>query len=110
MLHCVVSFIHFVSSILITFPFFFLFHPKGLTRDQALKVADKVGLKDQRDTTADMLLKLYDLFLKKDALLVELNPYAENADGRCTVWCFLKIQLKSLLPAISHASYIFSFL
>lgn len=55
----------------------------GLTRDQALKVADKVGLKDQRDNTAEMLLKLYDLFLKKDALLVELNPYAENADGRC---------------------------
>lgn len=55
----------------------------GLTRDQALKVADKVGLKDQRDNTADMLLKLYELFLKKDALLVELNPYAENADGRC---------------------------
>lgn len=55
---------------------------QGLTREVALKVADKVGLKDQRDNTADMLLKLYDLFLKKDALLVELNPYAENADGR----------------------------
>ena len=55
---------------------------QGLSRDQALKIADRVGLKDQRDNTADMLLKLYELFLKKDALLVELNPYAENADGR----------------------------
>ncbi|KAJ1520656.1 hypothetical protein ONE63_003761 [Megalurothrips usitatus] len=55
---------------------------QGLTKEQALKVADKVGLKDQRDNTAEMLLKLYDLFLKKDALLVELNPYAENSDGR----------------------------
>jgi len=46
-------------------------------------VAEKVGLGDNKEQTADMLLKLYQLFVSKDALLVELNPYAENTDGRC---------------------------
>jgi succinyl-CoA synthetase beta subunit len=49
----------------------------------ALKVADKVGLQEKRDQTADMLLKMYDLFLKKDALLIEINPYAEDQNGNC---------------------------
>ncbi|CAH1729279.1 unnamed protein product [Chironomus riparius] len=52
---------------------------KGLTKDQALKIARTVGLDDHLDTTAQMLLNLYDLFVKKDALLVEINPYAEDA-------------------------------
>lgn len=48
-----------------------------------MKVADAVGLKDKRDQTADMLLRLYDLFVKKDALLIEVNPYAEDSAGNC---------------------------
>ncbi|XP_054271569.1 succinate--CoA ligase [ADP-forming] subunit beta, mitochondrial [Macrosteles quadrilineatus] len=54
---------------------------QGLSKDIALKVADKVGLQDKRDQTAEMLLKMYDLFLKKDALLIEINPYAEDQNG-----------------------------
>uniref|UniRef100_A0A1B6FWG5 Succinate--CoA ligase [ADP-forming] subunit beta, mitochondrial n=1 Tax=Cuerna arida TaxID=1464854 RepID=A0A1B6FWG5_9HEMI len=54
---------------------------KGLSKETALKVADKVGLQDKRDQTAEMLLKMYDLFLKKDALLIEINPYAEDQTG-----------------------------
>lgn len=54
---------------------------KGISKDQALKIADKVGLSEKKDQTADMLVKLYDLFLKKDALLIEINPYAEDASG-----------------------------
>uniref|UniRef100_A0A1B6DJG0 Succinate--CoA ligase [ADP-forming] subunit beta, mitochondrial n=1 Tax=Clastoptera arizonana TaxID=38151 RepID=A0A1B6DJG0_9HEMI len=54
---------------------------KGLSKEQALKVADTVGLAEKRDQTADMLLRLYDLFTKKDALLIEVNPYAEDAAG-----------------------------
>ncbi|XP_028130318.2 succinate--CoA ligase [ADP-forming] subunit beta, mitochondrial [Diabrotica virgifera virgifera] len=52
---------------------------KGLTKEQAEKVAVKVGLESQKEKTADMLLRMYDLFTKKDALLIEINPYAEDA-------------------------------
>lgn len=55
----------------------------GLAKDIALKMADKVGLQDKRELTAEILLKMYDLFLKKDALLIEINPYAEDQAGNC---------------------------
>lgn len=58
---------------------------KGLTKEQAEKVAIKVGLESQKDKTADMLLRMYDLFVKKDALLIEINPYAEDAGEKCRV-------------------------
>ncbi|XKL67266.1 hypothetical protein PGB90_010686 [Kerria lacca] len=53
----------------------------GLTKEQALKIAINVGLEDKKEETAEVLLRLYDLFLKKDALLIEVNPYAEDASG-----------------------------
>lgn len=46
-------------------------------------MAEKVGLVEQADETADMLLNMYDLFVKKDALLIEINPYAEDALENC---------------------------
>lgn len=52
---------------------------KGLSKDQAMKIARTVGLDDHLESTTQMLLNLYDLFCKKDALLVEINPYAEDA-------------------------------
>ncbi|CAO1439078.1 unnamed protein product [Diamesa serratosioi] len=52
---------------------------KGLSKEQALKIAKTVGLDDHLDSTVQMLMNLYDLFVKKDALLVEINPYAEDA-------------------------------
>lgn len=56
---------------------------KGLTKEQAEKVAVAVGLESQKGKTADMLMKMYALFLKKDALLIEINPYAEDAGETC---------------------------
>lgn len=56
---------------------------KGLTVEQAESVAVKVGLQSQKEKTGDMLLKMYDLFIKKDALLIEINPYAEDAGETC---------------------------
>ncbi|KAI5713899.1 hypothetical protein M8J76_007418 [Diaphorina citri] len=53
----------------------------GITKEQALKVADAVGLKAKRDITAEMLIKMYTLFISKDASLIEINPYAEDATG-----------------------------
>lgn len=52
---------------------------KGLTKEQAESVAVRVGLESQKDKTAEMLLKMYNLFIEKDALLIEINPYAEDA-------------------------------
>lgn len=52
---------------------------KGLQKEQAIQVAKKVGLQDKLEETAKMLLNMYDLFVKKDALLIEINPYAEDA-------------------------------
>ncbi|EDW15578.2 uncharacterized protein Dmoj_GI10056, isoform A [Drosophila mojavensis] len=53
---------------------------KGLTKEQACRVIDKVGLGGENaQEHVDMLLNLYKLFVKKDALLVEINPYAEDA-------------------------------
>jgi succinyl-CoA synthetase beta subunit len=68
-----------------------------MTREQAAGVAAQVGLAELKDETADRLLKLYDLFMKKDALLIEVNPYAEDASGKCknkiiirpTIFCVL---------------------
>lgn len=51
----------------------------GLQKAQAVAIAKKVGLEDHADETAKMLLNMYDLFCKKDALLIEINPYAEDA-------------------------------
>ncbi|KAL5274281.1 SUCLA2 family protein [Megaselia abdita] len=56
---------------------------KGLSKEQACKVAEKVGLGEQAEETATMLLNMYDLFVKKDALLIEINPYAEDALEDC---------------------------
>jgi len=53
---------------------------KGITREQAEKVACKVGLEKHKDKTADMLMRMYETFLKYDALLIEINPYAEEAN------------------------------
>ncbi|XP_055378189.1 succinate--CoA ligase [ADP-forming] subunit beta, mitochondrial-like [Condylostylus longicornis] len=52
---------------------------KGLTKQQALEIAKKVGLAEHAEKTAEMLLNMYALFVKKDALLIEINPYAEDA-------------------------------
>uniref|UniRef100_A0A2M4CTG6 Succinate--CoA ligase [ADP-forming] subunit beta, mitochondrial n=1 Tax=Anopheles darlingi TaxID=43151 RepID=A0A2M4CTG6_ANODA len=52
---------------------------RGLQKEQAIQIAKKVGLQDKLEETAKMLLNMYALFVKKDALLIEINPYAEDA-------------------------------
>ncbi|EEB12253.1 succinate-CoA ligase, beta subunit, putative [Pediculus humanus corporis] len=54
---------------------------KGLTEEQAKKITSAVGLDEEMSTTVDMLMKLYNLAMEKDALLVEVNPYAEDVNG-----------------------------
>lgn len=55
----------------------------GLKREQAEKIANSVGLGDKKDEVVEMLLRLYSLFLEKDALLIEVNPFAEDSSGKC---------------------------
>lgn len=54
----------------------------GLTKEQALKVADKLGLTAKRDDAAEMFQKLYNLFIKYDATMIEINPLAEDSNGQ----------------------------
>lgn len=55
---------------------------KGLTREQALKVADKLGLTVKREEAAEMFQKLYNLFIKYDVNMIEINPLAEDSSGQ----------------------------
>ena len=44
----------------------------------------QIGLGEQANEACDMIKRMYDLFQKKDALLIEVNPYAEDAvTGQC---------------------------
>ncbi|XP_046976392.1 succinate--CoA ligase [ADP-forming] subunit beta, mitochondrial [Vanessa cardui] len=51
----------------------------GITDEQVARVVEKIGLQERSSEACDMIKKMYDLFLKKDALLIEVNPYAEDA-------------------------------
>ncbi|KAB0802271.1 hypothetical protein PPYR_04457 [Photinus pyralis] len=62
-----------------------LYHPidimKGLSESEGEAIASKVGLADKKCEIAKMLCDMYNLFIEKDALLIEINPYAEDTCG-----------------------------
>lgn len=64
----------------------------GLTEDQAKKIAKALGLSDQKkeSETVKLLMNMYKLFVEKDALLIEINPYAEDSKDECKNLIFLK--------------------
>ncbi|XP_026323443.1 succinate--CoA ligase [ADP-forming] subunit beta, mitochondrial isoform X2 [Hyposmocoma kahamanoa] len=51
----------------------------GITEEQIKRVVTKIGLENHMNEAVDMIKKMYALFLEKDALLIEINPYAEDA-------------------------------
>lgn len=51
---------------------------KGVTKEFAEWIVRRVGICDQPVPTVNMLCNMYDLFVEKDALLVEINPYVED--------------------------------
>jgi len=55
----------------------------GLTKDEALGVAKKLGFKDDKTQSeaADIFINLYKIFKDKDATQIEINPLSETADG-----------------------------
>lgn len=57
---------------------------EGITQEQICRVINKIGLSAHQEEAVGMVQKMYDLFVKKDALLIEVNPYAEDAmSGQC---------------------------
>ncbi|KAG7304445.1 beta' subunit [Plutella xylostella] len=52
---------------------------EGITQEQICRVINKIGLSAHQEEAVGMVQKMYDLFVKKDALLIEVNPYAEDA-------------------------------
>lgn len=55
---------------------------KGLTTEQATRVADQLGLTNKREEAAEMFQKIYNLFIKYDATMIEINPLAEDSEGQ----------------------------
>merc|ERR1711936_719826 len=55
---------------------------QGLSKEGALEVAAKLGINPAKhEDVAETLLNLYNLFLTKDASMVEINPFAEDNKG-----------------------------
>ncbi|XP_023290222.1 uncharacterized protein LOC105696372 [Orussus abietinus] len=54
----------------------------GVTPEQANRIAAKLGLEKVKDYVGKIIVSLYDLFVKKDALLLEVNPFAEDINGK----------------------------
>merc|ERR1712045_1056800 len=54
----------------------------GLSKDMALEIAGKLEIPaENQEEVAETLIRLYNLFLDKDATMVEITPFAEDAQG-----------------------------
>jgi len=54
----------------------------GLSKEMALDIASKLHFPaEDQEEVSETLIKLYNLFLSKDATMVEINPFAEDANG-----------------------------
>lgn len=56
---------------------------EGLTPALALSVAQKLGFAERSEEASQIFLNCYKLFTEKDALMVEINPLAEDTNGEC---------------------------
>ncbi|KIJ45755.1 hypothetical protein M422DRAFT_29825 [Sphaerobolus stellatus SS14] len=66
-------------SAIITTPIHFR---DGLSNEQALEVANKLGFEDKnKEAAAKTFQDLYKIFKDKDATQIEINPLAETKDG-----------------------------
>lgn len=61
---------------------------KGLSREEALAVAKKLGFKTEetQNAAAETFINLYRIFKDKDATQIEINPMALTTDG-AVLWC-----------------------
>jgi len=55
---------------------------EGLSEDKAAEIATELNIPpEDRPEVSQTLVKLYNLFVNKDATMVEINPFAEDANG-----------------------------
>lgn len=58
----------------------------GLSHAQAVQMAGKIGFSGNcREQAGEIMVKLYEMFLKYDCTLLEINPMAEDVNGK--VYC-----------------------
>ena len=58
----------------------------GVQDEQVMRMAENMGFAgDEQKQAAEIMKKLYQLFIEKDATLVEINPFAETSDGQVFV-------------------------
>lgn len=59
---------------------------KGLSLEQINQIVDNLGIEgEERKITSLIICNLYELFIEKDALLLEINPFALDICGECTL-------------------------
>lgn len=69
---------------------------KGLTVEQVKTIVDKLGIEgEDRQVTSIIACNLYELFIEKEALLLEINPFALDICGEC-MW--KKKSVKLIFP------------
>jgi len=60
---------------------------KGLDKAKAQEIVDAIEIgKELRDQAVEQLIKLYQLFIKTDATIVEINPWATTPDKK-SIYC-----------------------
>ena len=57
------------------------------------------------DSAAENMVKLYNLFLKYDATMVEINPMVEDADGEGSV-SSVRCRVSSVVAATKQAGLV----
>jgi len=56
---------------------------KGVDRAAIERVVKKLGFsKETQDQAVDLMTKLYEVFIKNDASMIEINPMVEDASGK----------------------------
>lgn len=55
----------------------------GLTQEQALDVAQKLGFGERSQEISALFLNVYKMFKATDSLMIEINPLAEDSNGDC---------------------------
>lgn len=56
---------------------------KGIQREQAIEMAQKMGFAKQCiDQAVEIFMHLYDMFIACDCNLLEINPLAEDVNGK----------------------------
>ncbi|MBZ3869129.1 Succinyl-CoA ligase [ADP-forming] subunit beta, mitochondrial [Sciurus carolinensis] len=80
---------------------------EGIKKEQAIQLVQKMGFPPNVvDSAAQIMVKLYNLFLKYDEIMVEINPMVEDSDG--AVLCMdAKINFNS--NSAYHQKKIFDF-